>query len=88
MLIKAKITIKLNRSSSKIIHSALKPDNKPLPKDISLNITLKNKKLDVTIEYNGNNPLRLFSTIDEILEATSLVLKTISVAKTFKTTNL
>lgn len=82
---KAKISVKLNHSSAKIIHNALKPDNKPLPRDLSLNITSKNKKLDISIEYNGNNPLRLFSTIDEILEATSLVLKTVNIVKTFKT---
>jgi len=82
---KAKISVKLTHSLAKTICNALKPDNKPLPKDLSLNITSKNKKLDINIEYNGNNPLRLFSTIDEILEATSLVLKTIDIIKTFKT---
>lgn len=82
---KAKISVKLNHSLAKTIHNALKPDNKPLPRDLSLNITSRNKKININIEYNGNNPLRLFSTIDEILESTSLVLKTVNIVKTFKT---
>ncbi len=81
---KAKISVKFTQPLAEIVHNALQPDNKPLPKDISLKSEWKNKKIDFYIEYNGNNPLRLFSTIDELLEAISLTLRTIDTIKSFK----
>lgn len=77
MKIKAKLIIDCAQPLAKTIERALRPDNKPLPHDLSLESSATNKKIFIHIEYNGDNPLRLFSTIDELLESISLALKTI-----------
>ncbi len=81
--IKAKIIINLTQPLAKIIERTLYPDNKPLPHDLVLESKSTDKKLFIYIEYNGENILRLFSTIDELVEAISLTIKTSDVVNSF-----
>ncbi|MGB9729071.1 MAG: hypothetical protein ACP5GU_03710 [Thermoprotei archaeon] len=81
--IKAKITVNFTQPLAKTIERALYPDNKPLPHDLVLESKSTNKKLFIYIEYNGENILRLFSTIDELVEAISLTIKTSDIVNSF-----
>ncbi|MEM3832583.1 MAG: hypothetical protein QW128_03155 [Thermoprotei archaeon] len=81
--IKAKVTFNFLQPLAKTIECALYPDNKPLPHDLKLESKSTSKKLFIYIEYNGDNVLRLFSTIDELIETISLTIKTSDLVNSF-----
>ena len=56
---------------AKVVYSSLLPDNKPLPKGLTINTTLK--KCEIIFEIRCKRPLMsLLATIDDILKMAAL----------------
>ena len=71
-------TIKLDFQSSKVanhILEAINPDNTPLPKGLTIDCSVKDTKLLITIQCEKNIK-RLGATFEDIMSAIDLSLRT------------
>lgn len=69
---KAKISIEYqNQKQAEIVTKSLIPDNKPLPKGISIDMSAKGRKANIIVECICK-PETLISTVDDILESLCL----------------
>jgi hypothetical protein len=71
-------TIKLDFHSSAVakrILDTITPDNTPLPKGLTINCSVKNAKLHITIQCERNIS-SLGATLEDILSAIDLSLRT------------
>ncbi|MEM3587189.1 MAG: KEOPS complex subunit Pcc1 [Candidatus Jordarchaeaceae archaeon] len=70
--VKTEISIEYqNQKQAEIIIRSLMPDNKPLPKGISINMTAEGRKANIVVECVCR-PETLISTVDDILEGVCL----------------
>jgi len=69
---RAKISIEYqNKKQAEIMTKSLIPDNKPLPKGISISMSAEGRKTNIIVEC-ACKPEMLLSTINDILESLCL----------------
>ncbi len=66
-----------NRRVAEQVHTAISPDNRPLPSDLVIESKLMGDVIEITVSTAAGTP-RLMATLEDLLSSVDLALRTIS----------
>ncbi len=78
---RAEIVVEGDEETLRAIAGSLEPDNLQAPRDISISMHIEGKRLVIELKLHGGGVLRLRNTIDDILQAMEVAVKTMEAAR-------